>query len=126
AHRLLFSCKSVNDWVGRWLLGYPAFVPLDIYRRGHMAHHRAEFGPNQPGLGLYANYPVPRASLRRKLVRDAFFVSGWKNLRPLLLAATRKDSRPLALRILGTQAVIATVFTIAGAWWVYPLVWLAP
>lgn len=126
AHRLLFSRKSVNDWVGRWLLGYPAFVPLDIYRRGHMAHHRDEFGPAEPDLGLYANYPVTRASLWRKLRRDAFFVSGWKNLKPLLLAARRRESRPLAARILGTQAVLAVGFTLAGAWWVYPLFWLAP
>jgi fatty acid desaturase len=126
AHRLLFSRKAVNDWVGRWLVGYPAFVPTDIYRRGHMAHHRDEFGPAEPDLGLYANYPTTRASLRRKLTRDAFFVSGWKNLKPLLLAAKRKESRPLALRILGTQAAIALVFTVAGAWWVYPVFWLAP
>lgn len=126
AHRLLFSKKSVNDWVGRWLVGYPAFVPVDIYRRGHMAHHRDEFGPNEPDLGLYANYPTTRASLGRKLRRDATFSSGWKNLKPLLLAATRPDGRPLAVRILGTQALIALVFTLAGAWWVYPVFWLAP
>jgi fatty acid desaturase len=126
AHRLLFSRKSVNDWVGRWLVGYPAFVPVDIYRRGHMAHHRDEFGPNEPDLGLYANYPTTRASLGRKLRRDATFVSGWKNLKPLLLAATRRESRPLAARILGVQAVIAVALTVAGAWWVYPVFWLAP
>jgi fatty acid desaturase len=126
AHRLLFSKKSVNDFVGRWLVGYPAFVPLDIYRRGHMAHHRDEFGPDEPDLGLYANYPISRASFRRKLLRDAFFVSGWKNLKPLLMAVTKRESRPLALRILGVQAAIAIVFTVAGAWWVYPLFWLAP
>jgi fatty acid desaturase len=126
AHRLLFSKKSVNDWVGRWLVGYPAFVPVDIYRRGHMAHHRDEFGPNEPDLGLYANYPTTRASLGRKLRRDATFSSGWKNLKPLLLAATRRESRPLAARILGVQALLAVVFTVAGAWWVYPVFWLAP
>src|SRR4051794_18728760 len=36
AHRLLFRIKKVNDWVGRWLLGYPSFTPIDLYRRGHM------------------------------------------------------------------------------------------
>ena len=126
AHRLLFSKKSVNDWVGRWLLGYPAFIPTDQYRRGHMAHHREEFGPREPDLMLYANYPVTRASLRRKLARDAGFVSGWKNLRPLLAAVTRRDSRGVALKILAVQVIIAAVLTAFGAWWVYPVMWLAP
>src|SRR5262245_55913428 len=26
AHRLLFSNKRVNDWVGRWVVGYVGFV----------------------------------------------------------------------------------------------------
>ena len=48
AHRLLFSKKSVNDFVGRWFLAYPAFTPIVLYRRSHMAHHRDEFGPEEP------------------------------------------------------------------------------
>src|SRR4029079_18411557 len=46
AHRLLFSNKKVNDWVGRWLLGFPSFTPIDSYRRGHMAPHRDALGPH--------------------------------------------------------------------------------
>ncbi|MEO7369979.1 MAG: fatty acid desaturase, partial [Ilumatobacteraceae bacterium] len=38
AHRLLFADKRANDWVGRWVLGYPAFTSTDAYRRVHMAH----------------------------------------------------------------------------------------
>lgn len=125
AHRLLFRRKAANDWVGRWLLGYPAFVPTDLYRRGHMAHHREEFGPAEPDLLLYSNYPTTRASLRRKLVRDATFVSGWKNLKPLLQIAVKRDGA-VARGIVGAQVIIAVVFTVAGAWWVYPLFWLAP
>jgi fatty acid desaturase len=131
AHRLLFRTKRTNDFVGRWLLAYPAFTPFDVYRRIHMAHHRDELGPDEPDLGLYASYPVTRASLRRKLVRDAVGVSGWKNLRPLVRATLSPTGRPLALRILLVQAVIATVLTVsggmvAGIWWLYPVLWLAP
>lgn len=126
AHRLLFSNKAVNDAVGRWVIGYPTFLAVDLYRRAHMAHHRDEFGPEEPDLQLYDGYPLPMSSLRRKLLRDAFFVSGWKNLRPLLRALTRPATRPLAARILGVQAVIAAVLTVAGTWWLYPVLWLAP
>jgi len=126
AHRLLFSRRRLNDLVGRWGLAYPAFVPFDVYRRSHMAHHRDEMGPNEPDTALYAPYPVTRASLRRKLTRDALFVSGWKNLKPLLRAVGRADSRPLALRILGVQVLIAVTLGVLGPWWLYPVLWLAP
>jgi len=128
AHRLLFSSKAINDAVGRWVIGYPTFLPVDLYRRAHMAHHRDEFGPEEPDLQLYNGYPLAFSSLRRKLRRDALFVSGWKNLRPLLKALTKRPTRPLALRILAAQVAVAALLTVAsgGAWWLYPVLWLAP
>jgi len=127
AHRLLFSAKRANDLVGRWLLAYPAFVPFDVYRRSHMAHHRDELGPEEPDLGLYQGYPITRASFRRKLTRDALFVSGYKNLRPLVKALGHRSSRPIALRIIGVQIVIACLLgVLSGHWWLYPVLWLAP
>jgi fatty acid desaturase len=126
AHRLLFRSKRWNDLVGRWLLAYPAFTPIDVYRRSHMAHHRDELGPEEPDLGLYAGYPITRASMRRKLVRDAFFVSGWKNLKGLLRAAASPTARRHALPILGVQAVILAGFALAGRPELYLLLWLAP
>jgi fatty acid desaturase len=126
AHRLLFARKKVNDLVGRWVLSYPAFVPFDIYRRSHFAHHKEEFGPHEPDLNLYNGYPITRASFRRKLTRDAVGISGWKNLKPLLLAVRRKASRPLALRILGTQAVLLAVLAAVGRPELYLVLWLAP
>src|SRR3546814_11133387 len=40
AHKMLFTNKRANDFVGRWLLAYPAFLPPAAYRRGHFAHHQ--------------------------------------------------------------------------------------
>jgi len=54
AHRLLFSNKFANDFAGRWLLGFPGFVTTDGYRFVHSAHHRQEFGPDEPDIALYA------------------------------------------------------------------------
>ena len=127
AHRLLFSNRRANDLVGRWLLAYPAFVPFDLYRRSHMAHHRDEMGPNEPDLNLYLGYPVTTASLRRKLWRDARGTSGWKNLKGLLSAFRSPGSRPIAVRILAAQVVVACVLTVGtGRWWAYPALWLLP
>ena len=126
AHKLLFTNKRVNDAVGRWLLAYPAFVPLEAYRRSHFAHHKEEFGPNEPDMGLYVGYPISRASLRRKLVRDAVGISGWKNLKPLLRALGSSTARPVAARILGAQAVLLALASLAGRPELYLGLWLLP
>ncbi len=124
AHRLLFRNRRANDLTGRWLLDYPAFVPFDVYRRVHFAHHREEFGPEEPDLAYYSGYPLSRASWRRKLVRDAVGISGWKNFKPLLRSLRSAATRPIGLRILGTQVVLwAVIWAATGRWWLYPLCW---
>ncbi|MCB0958975.1 MAG: fatty acid desaturase [Acidimicrobiales bacterium] len=127
AHRLLFRDRRANDLVGRWLLDAPAFVPFDIYRRSHFAHHREEFGDAEPDLAYYAGYPMARDSFRRKLVRDAVGISGWKNFRPLLRALRNAPGRKVAGPILGVQLVIwAAIWAGTGRWWLYPLCWWGP
>ena len=126
AHKLLFTNKRANDLVGRWLLGAPAFVPLETYRRGHFAHHKDEFGPEEPDMNLYVGYPISRASLRRKLVRDAVGISGWKNLKPLFGALKSPTARPFAARILGAQVVLLVAFTAVGRPELYLGLWFLP
>jgi fatty acid desaturase len=129
AHRLLFRSRKLNDRLGRWGIAYPAFVPLDIYRRGHFAHHKDEFGPAEPDRQLYEGYPIPRDSFARKLRRDALGRSGWKNLKGLARAVRSPAGRPVALRILAAQAGVWVVLLGIGGWsrwWLYPLLWLAP
>ena len=130
AHRLLFTRKRWNDVVGRWLLSYPSFTAFDAYRRVHMAHHKDEMGPEEPDYMLYAPYPIPPDSMRRKLTRDAFFISGYKNLRGLWGALKRPGpSRQVASSILAAQAgvwVLLMALFGVGRWWLYPVMWLAP
>jgi fatty acid desaturase len=128
AHRILFANRRLNDFVGRWLLAYPAFTPLDLYRRGHMGHHREEFGPNEPDIPLYRGYPIARDSFRRKLTRDALGITGFKLLRGLAraLRAERADVRRQAWGILAAQVIIAAAFVAAGHPWLYPLLWFLP
>jgi fatty acid desaturase len=126
AHRLLFRSRRLNDGVGRWLLAYPAFQPLELYRRIHFAHHRDEMGPDEPDLALYNGYPITRASLRRKLTRDAVGITGWKLLRGLFRGLGNASTRPVAVRILATQAVLLALFTVAGHPWLYLFLWFAP
>ncbi len=111
AHRLLFRNRRINDWVGRWLLGFPSFTPIDLYRRGHMAHHRDEFGPDEPDIPLYRGYPIPRDSMRRKLTRDALGKTGWKLFKGLLRGVNSSDApvRSQARRIVAVQLLLIAI-----------------
>ena len=124
AHKLLFSAKRVNDVVGTWLLAYPAMVPISIYRRAHFAHHREEFGPEEPDMAFYSGYPGRPRDLLRRLVRDAVGISGWKNFKVLLLATRTAKGREVAVPILAVQvALFGAMWAATGAWWAYPLFW---
>jgi fatty acid desaturase len=128
AHRLLFANRRANDLVGRWLLGYPTFTSTDAYRRVHMAHHRREFGPDEPDIPLYAGYPISRASFRRKLVRDATGRTGLRLFRQQLAGFRSPDARVRRTlgKILLVQAVLLAAAIAGGVWWVYPVFWVLP
>ena len=104
AHRLLFTNRKLNDNVGRWLLAYPTFQAMLVYRRVHFAHHRDEMGPDEPDLGLYAGYPIAKDSWHRKLRRDAFGNSASKNFKSLFRAARSRQKE--ALQIFAVQGVM--------------------
>jgi len=127
AHKLLFANRRANDLVGTWLIAYPAFVPISLYRRGHFAHHREEFGPDEPDLAFYRGYPCRPADLRRRLLRDAVGISGWKNFKVLFTALRTAPGRRIAGPILAVQVLLfAGAWWATGAWWAYPLLWWLP
>lgn len=127
AHRLLFSSRRWNDWIGEKLIGWLVFGDGGSgYRLVHTQHHRDEFGEKEPDFLLYARYPVPKASLRRKLVRDAVGVSGYKNLKPAVVGLFKPTRRVRALRYLSGQVCVFSVFAACGQPWAYLLLWLLP
>ena len=128
AHRLLFRNRRINDWVGRWVVGFVAFTPIDLYRRGHMAHHRDEFGPDEPDIALYRGYPITKASFRRKLRRDASGRTGWKLFNGLL-RGVRSDNamvRSQARSIVAYHVVLIAITVAFGYPWLWFAMWLAP
>ena len=127
AHKLLFTSRQANDFVGKWLISAPALVPIALYRRSHFAHHREEFGPDEPDIAFYRGYPTTKAALRRRLFRDAIGISGVKNLIPLLKAMKTGPGRTIAGPILLVQAVLFVVFwAITGSPFAYLVLWLLP
>jgi fatty acid desaturase len=127
AHRLLFSNRSWNDLLGVTLCGWVAFgTGTHSYRRGHANHHRDEFGPKEPDFLLYSFYPIPRASLRRKLTRDLTGVSAYRILKPRITGLVKPKYLVNSLRFFAGQAVIFGLFLLAGHPWLYLLLWLLP
>ena len=123
AHRLLFSKRRANDWVGRFL-AYSSYQAMLAYRRAHFAHHRDEMGPHEPDATLYAGYPIPADSWRRKLTRDLVGISAYKNFRVLFGAIRKRRSE--ALQILALHLVLiglAVAFMRPLAYVVWILSW---
>ena len=127
AHRLLFSNRVVNDVVGVNILGWLPFgTGTHHYRRGHANHHRDEFGPKEPDFLLYSFYPVPRASMGRKLLRDLLGVSGYRIVKPRFTGLIRPRFLMLSLRFFAGQALVFGVFWAVGHPWLYLVLWVLP
>ena len=135
AHGILFKTKALNEFVGAYLLGAPYGGNLANYRKYHLRHHRFAQSEKDPDISLSKKYPVTKASLRRKLLRD---ISGLTFIR--LRLAALKMSRGDAHMIEGagafqksspwpflvTNGVIFALLVSLGHWWIYFALWLAP
>jgi fatty acid desaturase len=75
AHHRMLRRRRWNDLVGQWLCARPIFSDLFRYRTVHLRHHAHLLTQRDPDLSLSLPYPVSRASLRRKLLRDAVGLS---------------------------------------------------
>ncbi len=70
SHRSLFASRRLNDFVGSWLCAYPIWSDLHAYRPYHLQHHARTSTAEDPDVGLVLPFPIPPASLLRKIVRD--------------------------------------------------------
>jgi fatty acid desaturase len=125
AHRLLFRNRKANDFVGRWLLAFPSFRAIDVYRRGHLAHHR-DFGPDDNDAVLQPR--ADEAPARRKPVPIPVSRRHQKVL-ARLVAAVRSESlrmRAQARAIIVCQLVLIAIGFALNHPWVYFILWLAP
>ncbi|HYM04282.1 MAG TPA: fatty acid desaturase family protein [Stellaceae bacterium] len=136
AHGLLFTRKAVNDAVAQWFCAWPVATDLALYRPYHLKHHRFTQQAEDPDLVLSAPFPITRASLRRKIIRDltgqtgyqrrkAQFADAWGPRELTLrqhLARLRERLGGAALANLALCAGLATL----GYWWLYPALWLLP
>lgn len=121
AHHALFAGTRANETVGQWLAGWPMNISLVAYRTYHLAHHRHAGTPRDPDLGFVAAYPVPMASLRRKLWRDLSGQTGFRDLRAMLGRFTLRRQWPWLV----FHGALLVALAAAGGWWAYGLWWVA-
>ena len=128
-HRTLFKSAALNNFCETWLLSPMDFTNGKAYMREHLLHHRHAGSDADPDLQNYRDYPISRARLRRKLLRDITGRTGWRNLgfkvRALLRLGEQSDEdRAALLRGLLLNGVMLAVMIGVGAPWLY-LLWLA-
>ena len=151
AHGGLSPDRRLNDFLGHWLCAVPVGASLALYRPYHLRHHKYAQQAEDPDLVLSAPFPVTRASLRRKIIRDltgqTFFkqrvllaIEAFRRKRGEGMAAARssgpKDDsaheyeavvtgRSVAPFLLVNAALLAAA-VLAGVWWAYFAFWLLP
>lgn len=132
AHGALHSGQRINDWVGEWLCAAPVGAKLEAYRAYHLKHHRYTEQPEDPDLALSAPFPIKRASLLRKIVRDLTGQTFFKQrIAPLLAKRleVREGGNVTARSVnsfLLVNALMLAALTMAGLWWAYLALWIVP
>jgi len=132
SHALLFKSRNLNERIGQWLTAWPMLLDLQLYRKRHMAHHRFTRTEKDPENYLYTPFPVAKASMARKLVRD---LTGIAFLRTQVgifiyrLNAADGDVGEVIKAYMGPlsiNALMATGFAAFGRLDLWLLLWLLP
>ena len=137
AHGGLSPNARLNDFLGHWLCAVPVGASLSLYRPYHLSHHKYAQQAEDPDLILSAPFPVTRASLRRKIIRDLTGQTFFKQRVLYLFSAFRSGrdediaegavvtGRSVA-PFLVVNAALLLGLTLVGVWWAYFALWLLP
>lgn len=127
AHHLLFTNKRLNDFVWLRVISYATFGSGSKgYRRGHMAHHRDEMGPDEPDVILYSFYPQSLRKFSRKMRRDLAGVSAWPLQGGVFRSLGSWPEAKYGLKTLTGMATTFAPFALMGITELWLLLWFAP
>ncbi|NEX92113.1 fatty acid desaturase family protein [Caulobacter sp. 17J65-9] len=133
AHGGLHPNARVNDFVGHWLCAVPIGASLASYRPYHLSHHKYAQQAEDPDLPLSAPFPVTRASLRRKIVRDLTGQTYFKQRVAPFFRRRQPDAPEGANVTVRSVAPFFLVnglmllgFGLSGLWWAWFVLWLLP
>jgi len=121
AHHALFESRRTNELVGKWLCGAAVNIDLQEYRDYHLKHHKYAGTAEDPDLIFVDKYPVERASLKRKFIRDLTGRTGVRDLMVKLKAFKLSKHAPW----LGFHLSLLSTLILIGHAWAYSLWWAA-
>ncbi len=126
AHGALHPNTKVNEWVGEWLCAAPVGARLESYRNYHLKHHRYTEQPEDPDLSLSAPFPITRASLTRKIIRDLTGQTFFKQRKAQLFGGRKPGEvvNASTAHFLIVNAILWAGLALAGFWWTYPALWI--
>ncbi|QFU75796.1 fatty acid desaturase [Halioglobus maricola] len=90
-HKTLFKTDALNRSIGQWFCAYPVMGDVVAYGESHRVHHRYAGTDQDPDLPNYRNYPVSKASFKRKIIRDLTGRTGLLLLRSLVGSAKGRN-----------------------------------
>lgn len=129
AHHTLFKNRKLNDFVGNWLGGYPVYLSADMYRAHHLEHHAKTWTEADPDLPLAKGFPVSKASMARKVMRDLLGITGLKQLVGTsylaikVIRGEQVDSGTLPMRMTRGPAIRMLVGTLLTNLLFFGLLW---
>jgi len=136
AHGIMCKTLPLNNFMGKWLCGNAIGVSMDGYRDYHLKHHLHTQQSEDPDLPLSAPFPITKASLRRKIIRDLTGQTFWKQRKAQFVNGIGEQGMPIAQRAgyartrLGSYILVNGILlaglTFAGYWWLYPVLWILP
>jgi fatty acid desaturase len=129
-HLKLLPRRGLNNFVGTYLCAAAVGSPFGAARDRHLSHHRLVGAPEDPDRELYTGDDKrTRRGLTGYFVRGlcgAYAGMVLMGPRAPRAAASGSSRRRDLVSLAVVQVGILVALTVAFAWWVYPVLWLAP
>jgi len=136
SHGVLCASRRLNDFLSQWLCAFPTIADTFVYRRYHLHHHARTLHKDDPDVVPTGHYPITRASLRRKLLRDLTGRTGLSRRRTQFASALGHREMPVLDRArrlvrvpgrqLATHVALLLICSAIGHWYLYPALWVVP
>lgn len=140
AHYLLFTNRTVNDFVSDLFCAFPLGLSTTMYRATHFKHHRFVSTPNDPDWSLQQQdrdwrFPKSRWEAAKLIVLSALglnLLKGYQALKQwspsLNLFSPLSKDLTLGARVLFVAGSIATYALIIATrtWWEAIFLWVVP
>lgn len=132
AHYRLVPNRTLNDFLGELLLGWPLLISMRAYRWLHFAHHRSPNTRDDPDWMLRLNpdwtFPKTRGDVLKILLKDLLAINFRDQLEFFGRYVYSRNHKKTWLDFTAILffAALITVLTWLGLWTQFLLYWIVP